>query len=69
MLFGGLPFDIVSVNCSHPDSETKQLKVNRLLFFFEWKLIMFLYMQLNVIGQCLGFLGSGLYAYYKLVGK
>lgn len=69
MVFGGLPFDIVSVNCSHPDSETKLLKIKRLLFFFEWKLIMFLYMQLNVIGQCLGFLGSGLYAYYKLVGK
>ncbi|XP_061989279.1 UDP-N-acetylglucosamine transporter UGNT1-like [Rosa rugosa] len=24
---------------------------------------------LNVIGQCLGFLGSGLYAYNKLIGK
>nr|KYP52532.1 UDP-N-acetylglucosamine/UDP-glucose/GDP-mannose transporter [Cajanus cajan] len=23
----------------------------------------------NVIGQCLGFTGSGLYAYYKLIGK
>ncbi|KAL8538365.1 hypothetical protein ACS0TY_000379 [Phlomoides rotata] len=24
---------------------------------------------LNVVGQILGFIGSGLYAYYKLVGK
>ncbi|MCI18062.1 UDP-N-acetylglucosamine/UDP-glucose/GDP-mannose transporter-like, partial [Trifolium medium] len=23
----------------------------------------------NVIGQCLGFAGSGLYAYFKLIGK
>ncbi|KAF3598017.1 hypothetical protein DY000_02027756 [Brassica cretica] len=28
-----------------------------------------LFTQMNVIGQLLGFLGSGLYAYYKIIGK
>lgn len=31
--------------------------------------VLFVLFQLNVVGQLLGFIGSGLYAYYKLVGK
>lgn len=59
MIFGGLPFDLVSkipVSIHHP-------------LFTLSKVCNLLCLQLNVIGQLLGFIGSGLYAYYKLIGK
>ncbi|CAN6985266.1 unnamed protein product [Brassica rapa subsp. trilocularis] len=59
MIFGGLPFDLV------------------LFFTFPFTLLIpkspiynLLHLStMNVIGQLLGFFGSGLYAYYKIIGR
>lgn len=51
--------------CSCPNSsftyhlDVILLLIERVFFWLQW----------NVIGQLLGFLGSGLYAFYKLIGR
>jgi hypothetical protein len=63
--FGGLPFDWVSV---FPNS-VSLASLNRTEHNFPHCLSFFVSLKLNVLGQLLGFFGSGLYAFCKLKGK
>lgn len=68
IFFGGLPFDLVSKHlfCSLPCDYTRTIRLSFILLLLTNR---FMWLQLNIIGQLLGFLGSGLYAYYKLTGN
>lgn len=72
IIFGGLPFDLVSNNIFSSSFSILIMASNTFISLLNKHLTECLngfYLQLNVIGQLLGFLGSGLYAYYKLIGK